>query len=121
MEAVAKFKNCPVAPRKMRMVADVIRGMDVEKALNTLKYTRKEGALWLDKVLTSAVANWSVKAESEPDEHELFIKEVRIDQGVTLKRFRPAPHGRAHRIRKRTNHIVVIVENRVALATENAE
>ena len=115
MEAVAKLKNCPMSPRKMRLVVDNIRGKDIEEALNILKFTKKEAATWLEKVVISAIANWENKqgGTADADEHDLYIKTAFVDGGTMLKRFRPAPHGRAHRIRKRTNHVTIIVENRV--------
>lgn len=120
MEAVAKYKNCPMSARKMRIVIDNIRGVEVEKALNILRFTRKEAATWLEKVLVSAIANWEVKAgeDVDADEFGLYVKTAYVDEGPTLKRFRPAPFGRAHRIRKRTNHITIIVENEILLPQE---
>lgn len=112
MQAVARYTNCPIAPRKMRLVADIVRGKEVSKAFDILKFARKEGAVWINKVLQSAVANWGVLAEKDPSVHDLFIKEIRIDGAFQLKRLRPAPHGRGHRIRKRFDHITIIVENR---------
>lgn len=114
MEALAKLRNCPMSARKMRLVVDNIRGKSVDEALNILKYTNKEGAIWLEKVVLSAISNWSVKTEIEdPEDYKLFIKTAFVNDGPSLKRFRPAPHGRAHRIRKRMNHVTVIVENKV--------
>ena len=120
MEAVAKLKGCPMSVRKMRLVVDIIRGQEVDKALNILKFTRKEASQWLEKVLVSAIANWEVKAGEGVDaaDYDLVIKTAFADQGPMLKRFRPAPFGRAHRIRKHTNHITIIVENRVLLPQE---
>ncbi|MGE5356571.1 MAG: 50S ribosomal protein L22 [Deltaproteobacteria bacterium] len=121
MEAVAKLKNCPMSPRKMRMVADVIRGKSVEEALNILKFAKKEGSFWLEKLLLSSVANWENKNEmsKSADEYDLYIKKIWVDGGTSLKRFRPAPHGRANRIRKRTNHVTIVVENSIPLEVEN--
>lgn len=116
MEAVARFKNCPMSARKMRLVVDNIRGKNVSEALNILRYTNKEAALWLSKVLSSAVANWEVKTERDPAEYDLYIKTAFSDAGTILKRFQPAPQGRAHRIRKRTNHVTLVVENRKPIA-----
>ena len=115
MEAVAKLKNCPMSPRKMRMVADVIRGKKVEEALNILKFNKREGSRWLEKVLMSAIANWEYKTDmtKSADEYKLVIKEVFVDGGTSLKRFRPAPHGRANPIKKRTNHVTLVVKNTV--------
>lgn len=120
MEAVAKLKNCPMSARKMRLVVDNIRGKDVDKALNILKFTRKEAATWLEKLVLSAVANWKVKAGEgvDADDYNLVIKTAFVDQGAMLKRFRPAPFGRAHRIRKHTNHVTIIVENHKLLPVE---
>ena len=120
MEAVAKLKGCPMSVRKMRLVVDNIRGQEVDKALNILKFTRKEASQWLEKVLVSAIANWEVKAGEGVDaaDYDLVVKTAFADQGPMLKRFRPAPFGRAHRIRKHTNHITIIVENRVLLPQE---
>ena len=122
MEAIAKLKNCPMSARKMRLVADAIRGKDVEEALNMLTFTKKEAAVWMHKLVLSGIANWENKTDglADPDEYKLFIKTVFVDEGTMLKRFRPAPHGRAHRIRKRTNHVTLIVENRVPFES-NAE
>ena len=117
MEAVAKLKNCPMSARKMRLVVDNIRGKRVEEALDILRFTKKEAAEWLEKTLLSAVANWEYKLEGREsaDDYGLYIKTALVDEGTMLKRFRPAPHGRAHRIRKRTNHVTLVVENRKAL------
>ncbi|MCP3930174.1 MAG: 50S ribosomal protein L22 [Bacteroidetes bacterium] len=114
MEAVAKLRNCPLSARKMRLVVDLVRGKDVDDALNILKFTKKEAASWLEKVVLSAIANWEFKTGGmeNADEYDLYIKTAFSDEGTMLKRFRPAPHGRAHRIRKRTNHVTIVVENR---------
>ena len=102
--AFAKLNNCPTSPRKMRLVADLVRGERVEKALNILKFSSKEASNRLEKLLLSAVANWEAKNEdANIEEAELFVKEIRVDGGSMLKRLRPAPQGRAHRIRKRSN------------------
>lgn len=120
MEAVAKLRNCPMSARKMRLVVDNIRGRKVDDALNILRYTKKEAATWLEKLLLSAIANWEYKngMAVSADDYDLFIKTAFSNEGTTLKRFRPAPHGRAHRIRKRTNHVTLIVENRLPLDSE---
>lgn len=113
MEAVAKFKNCPISARKMRMVADIVRGKEVNEALNILKFTKKEGSVYIEKVVLSAIANWENKNDlADADEAGLFIKTIMVDDGTMLKRFRPAPHGRAHRIRKRSNHITIVVDSK---------
>ena len=120
MEAVAKLRNCPMSARKMRLVADVVRGQRVDDALNTLRYTKKEAAGWLEKVLLSAISNWEYKQNmtTSADDHELIIKSIMVDEAGMLKRFRPAPHGRAHRIRKRSNHVTLVVENRIPLEVD---
>lgn len=109
--AVAKIKNCQMSARKMRLVADIIRGVEVEKALGILKFTKKEAARWLDKLLTSAIANWTVLTGEEADDYNLVVSAIWVDQGSQLKRFRPAPHGRAHRIRKHFCHVTLQVTN----------
>ena len=117
MEAVAKLKNVPMSARKMRLVVDLIRNKNVEEALDILRFTKKEAASWLEKTLLSAIANWEDKlgGMESADDYDLYIKTIFSDDGSMLKRFRPAPHGRAHRIRKRTNHLTVVVENRIPL------
>lgn len=121
MKAVAKLKNCPLSARKMRRVIDTIRGRDVEDALNVLKFSKQEASTWAEKTLLSAIANWEYKNDMSlnADDFDLFVTEIRSDEGTMLKRFRPAPHGRAHRIRKRTNHLTVVVENRVPLTEDD--
>ena len=112
MEAVAKLNNCPMSPRKMRLVVDQIRGQRVEDALNTLKYSQKRVyAEKVEKLLKSAIANWQeVNDERVDEETGLIVKEVFVDPGRMLKRIKPAPQGRAHRIRKRSNHITLKVD-----------
>uniref|UniRef100_UPI0040471834 50S ribosomal protein L22 n=1 Tax=Roseivirga sp. TaxID=1964215 RepID=UPI0040471834 len=113
MEAVAKLNNVPTAARKMRMVASLIRGQRVDRALTLLKFEPKEGAARLEKLLRSAVANWIAKNEDERlEDADLYIKEIFVDGGRILKRLRPAPQGRAHRIRKRSNHVTIIVDSK---------
>jgi len=108
--AFAKLNNCPTSPRKMRLVADLVRGQKVENALNILKFNTKEASGRLEKLLLSAIANWQAKnAEASIEEAELFVKEIRVDGGMMLKRLRPAPQGRAHRIRKRSNHVTIVL------------
>jgi len=108
--AFAKLNNCPTSPRKMRLVADLVRGEKVEKALNILKFSPKEASRRLETLLLSAVANWQAKNEdADIEEAELFVKEIRVDGGSMLKRLRPAPQGRAHRIRKRSNHVTLVL------------
>ena len=112
MEAVARLNNVPTSPRKMRLVADLIRGESVNKALNILRFESKVGGARLEKLLLSAVANWQAKNEDlKLEEADLYIKEVKVDGGRILKRLRPAPQGRAHRIRKRSNHVTLVVDN----------
>jgi large subunit ribosomal protein L22 len=116
MEAVAKLKNCPMSPRKMRLVADIIRGKNVNDALNILKFTKNEGSIWLEKLLLSAISNWTSKNEDQsPEDSNLFVKTIFVDGGSVLKRFQPAPQGRAHRIRKRMNHVTLIVDGKTAI------
>jgi large subunit ribosomal protein L22 len=108
--AFAKLNNCPTSPRKMRLVADLVRGEKVEKALNILKFNQKEASGKLEKLLLSAIANWQSKnEEASIEDAELVITEIRVDGGAMLKRLRPAPQGRAHRIRKRSNHVTIVV------------
>ena len=115
MEAVAKLKNVPTSPRKMRVIADMIRGKQVSKALSILKYEPKHGAAKLEKLLLSAIANWEAKNEDlRIEEADLYIKTVTVDSGRILKRLRPAPQGRAHRIRKRSNHVTMVIDSKTA-------
>ena len=108
--AFAKLNNCPTSPRKMRLVADIIRGEDIEKALNILRFNAKEASGRLEKLLLSAIANWESKNEgSKIEDSNLFVKEITVDSGRMLKRVQPAPQGRAHRIRKRSNHVTVVL------------
>ena len=108
--AFAKLNNCPTSPRKMRLVADLIRGEKIEKALNILRFSQKEASRRLEKLVLSAVANWQAKnEEADVEAADLFIKEITVDSGTMLKRLRPAPQGRAHRIRKRSNHVTVVL------------
>lgn len=106
----AKLNNCPTSPRKMRLVADLIRGESVETALNTLRFNPKEASGRLEKLLLSAIANWQAKNEdASVEDAGLFVKEIRVDGGSMLKRLRPAAQGRAHRIRKRSNHVTLVL------------
>ena len=108
--AFAKLNNCPTSPRKMRLVADLVRGVQIEKALAILKFNSKESSRRLEKLLLSAIANWQAKNEDgDIEAADLFIKEIRVDSGTMLKRLRPAPQGRAHRIRKRSNHVTLVL------------
>jgi large subunit ribosomal protein L22 len=111
--AFAKLNNCPTSPRKMRLIADLIRGMDADKALAELKLNPKEASGRMEKLLLSALANWEAKNEGKRmDEANLYVSEVRVDGGRMLKRIQPAPQGRAHRIRKRSNHVTLVVDSR---------
>ena len=106
--AFAKLNNCPTSPRKMRIVADSVRGKKVEMALTILKFSQKEASNRLEKLLMSAISNWQSKNEdADVEQANLFIKEIRVDSAGMLKRLRPAPQGRAHRIRKRSNHVTL--------------
>jgi len=110
--AIAKLNNVPTSPRKMRLVADVIRGENVLQALNILKHMPQDAARRLEKLVLSAIANWQAKNEDKSaDEEELVIKEIYVDSARILKRLRPAPQGRAHRIRKRSNHVTIILDS----------
>jgi large subunit ribosomal protein L22 len=112
MEAVAKLNNVPTSPRKMRLVVGLIRGQKVNKALIILKHESKIGAAKVEKLLLSAVANWQAKNEDvKLEDANLFVKTISVDSGRSLKRLRPAPQGRAHRIRKRSNHITLVVDS----------
>ena len=111
--AFAKLNNCPTSPRKMRLIADLIRGMDAERALSQLKLNPKEASGRMEKLLLSALANWEVKNEGKRmDESNLYVSEIKVDSGRMLKRVQPAPQGRAHRIRKRSNHVTLVVDSR---------
>ena len=111
--SVAKLQDCPTSPRKMRLVVDLIRGENVEKALYILKYTNKEAAIRVEKLLLSAIKNWEAKNEGKRVEDSgLFVKEISVGGGRQLKRLRPAPQGRGYRIRKRSNHITLIVDSK---------
>lgn len=108
--AFAKLNNCPTSPRKMRLMADLVRGEQVDRALNILKFSQKESSRRLEKLLLSAIANWQAKNEdANLEEAGLFVKEIRVDGGTMLKRLRTAPQGRAHRIRKRSNHVTLVL------------
>lgn len=109
----ALLRNCPSSPRKMRLVADMIRGMEVNRALDVLKFSPQEASRKLEKLLLSAIANWQAKNEGERlEEANLYVSTIFVDQGRTLKRIQPAPQGRAHRIRKRSNHVTLYVDSK---------
>ena len=105
----AKLQNVPSSPRKMRYVVDMVRGMEVNRALGTLKFSKKAASEVLEKLLRSAIANWEQKNDRKAEDGELFITNIFVDEGVTLKRMRPAPQGRGYRIRKRSNHVTLFV------------
>ena len=114
-QAMAKLNNVPTSPRKMRLVADMIRGQKVDLALHALKYSPKEASNKLYKLLRSAIANWESKNEGKRiEDSNLFVKEIWVDEGRTLKRIQAAPHGRAHHIRKRSNHVTIVLDSRIA-------
>ena len=118
--AFAKLNNCPTSPRKMRLVADLIRGKKIEMALAILRFNQKEASRRLEKLLLSAIANWESKNEdANMEDADLYIKEIKVDSGSMLKRLRPAPQGRAHRIRKRSNHVTLVLgaHNTITTAT----
>lgn len=112
MEAIARLKNVPTSPRKMRLVADLVRGKRVGLALSILKFTPNHGAMKLEKLLLSAVANWQAKnPDAKLEEADLFVKTIMVDEGRSLKRLRTAPQGRGHRIRKRSNHVTLVIDS----------
>jgi len=111
--AIAKLNDVPTSPRKMRLVADIIRGVEVNKALDILKFSKKHASIALETLLKSAIANWEAKNQdksSELDNGNVYIKTIMVDEGRTLKRIRPCPQGRAGRIRKRSNHVTIILD-----------
>ena len=108
----AKLNGCPSSPRKMRYVVDMIRGMEVNRALGVLRFSKKAAAVNVEKLLRSAIANWETKNDRKAEEGELFISKVFVDEGVTMKRMRPAPQGRGYRIRKCSNHVTLFVDTK---------
>ena len=111
--AFAKLNNCPTSPRKMRLVADLVRGKDIMTAINYLKFNPKTASKDLEKLLFSAISNWEQKNEGQdPYSADLYVKEVSVDGGRMLKRIQAAPQGRAHRIRKRSNHVTLVIDSR---------
>jgi len=115
--AFAKLNDCPTSPRKMRLVADLVRGVDVDKALAILKFTNKDSALRLEKLLLSAIANWQAKNEGlRIEDSNVFVKEIKVDAARMLKRLRPAPQGRGFRIRKRSNHVTLVLDSKEVTA-----
>ncbi len=118
----SRLNNCPTSPRKMRLVADLVRGKKVSNALNILRFTNKEAAGRLEKLLLSAIANWQAKnSGSRIEDNDLFIKEIYVDSARMLKRLRPAPQGRGYRVRKRSNHVTLIIDTLTLSTTENTE
>ena len=108
----AVLRNCPTSPRKMRLVTDLIKGVEVNKALDMLKFSSKEASRRVEKLLLSAIANWQAKNEgARIEESNLIVTEAKVDVSRTLKRIRPAPQGRAHRIRKRSNHVTIAIDS----------
>ena len=106
----AKLRNVPTSPRKMRLVADMIRGMEAFRALGVLKFSNKEAAAKVEKLLRSAISNWEQKNERKAETGELYVTTISVDGGTTLKRMRPAPQGRGYRVRKRSNHVTLFVD-----------
>ncbi len=122
MEAVARLRNQPTSPRKMRLLADLVRGKEVGEALNILKFSTKHPSVPLEKLLLSAIANWRVKNEDQDvDAANLIVKTIFVDAGRTLKRMNPAPQGRAYRLRKRSNHVTIIVDSKPVAAPKKAK
>ena len=120
MAPVAKLNNCPTSPRKMRLLADLVRGKRVEEAMNILRYNnKKENAYRLEKLLRSAIANWEQRNEGANIESaQLYVKTIFVDGGAMMKRVLPAPQGRAYRVRKRSNHVTIVVDSKVAPSVE---
>ncbi|HRS18315.1 MAG TPA: 50S ribosomal protein L22 [Bacteroidales bacterium] len=118
LKAFAILRNCPSSPRKMRLVADMVRGKEVNNALDLLRYSTKESSRKVEKLVLSAINNWQQKSEGKRiEDNQLYIKEIFVDEGRMLKRIQPAPQGRAHRVRKRSNHVTVVVDT-IQLETE---
>ena len=108
----AKLVGVPSSPRKMRYVIDMVRGMEVNRALGVLRFSKKQASADVEKLLRSAIANWEVKTGRKAEDGELYISKVFVDEGVTMKRMRPAPQGRGYRIRKRSNHVTLFVDTK---------
>ena len=108
----AKLKDCPSSPRKMRYVVDMVRGMEVNRALGVLRFSKKAAAMNVEKLLRSAIANWEIKNDRKAEDGELYISKIFVDEGVTMKRMRPAPQGRGYRIRNRLNHVSLFVDSK---------
>ena len=120
MEAVAKLNNNPTSTRKMRLVADLVRGKNAYEALTILKFSKQEASGKLEKLLKSAIDNWGQKNDARPEDSDLIVKEIFVDAGTMLKRFLPAPQGRAYRLRKRSNHVTIVVDSRNAATVQAA-
>ena len=116
MEAVAHLRNNPTSTRKMRLMADLIRGKKVFEALTIMKFSKQEPSVKLEKLLKSAINNWEQKNSLRPEDNDLFIKEIQVNAGTMLKRFLPAPQGRAYRLRKRSNHVTIKVDSKIPVA-----
>ena len=116
----AKLNDCPSSPRKMRYVVDMVRGMEVNRALGVLRFSKKAAAQNVEKLLRSAIANWETKNDRKAEDGELYISQVFVDEGTTMKRMRPAPQGRGYRIRKRSNHVTLFVDTK-PVAEEKAD
>ena len=113
-KAIAVLRDCPTSPRKMRLVADIIRGVEINKALGILRYSKKEASIRLEKLLKSAIANWEQKNEGQRlEDNKLCVSEIFVNGGTMLKRIQAAPQGRAHRIRKRSNSVTIVVDKMV--------
>ncbi len=115
----AKLNDVPTSPRKMRLVADMIRGMEVNKALSVLKFSSKEASGRLEKLLKSAISNWEAKTEQKADNANLYVSNIAVDSATMLKRLRTAPQGRGYRIRKRSNHVTLFVDTKITNDNEN--
>ena len=115
----AKLNDVPTSPRKMRLLADLIRGMEVNKALSVLKLSSKEASIRLEKLLKSAIANWEAKTEQKADNANLYVSKVYVDSATMLKRLRTAPQGRGYRVRKRSNHVTIFVDTKITNDNEN--
>ncbi|WP_372639508.1 50S ribosomal protein L22 [Ancylomarina sp.] len=114
-KAFASLKNVPTSPRKMRLVADMVRGMEVNRAMDVLRFSPKEAANRVEKLVLSAIANWQAKNEGQRlEDSALYVKEISVDSARILKRLRPAPQGRAHRIKKRSNHVTILLGSKTA-------
>lgn len=120
MEAVAHLRNNPTSTRKMRLVADLIRGKGAFEALTILKFSKQEPATKLEKLLKSAINNWEQKNALRPEDNDLFVKEIQVNAGTMIKRFLPAPQGRAYRLRKRSNHVTIKIDSKIAVAPKVA-